>query len=272
MQYRPSRKVGTMCRPSAWRAIRFCSSIALAAASWSCVAVKEVDSWTVSPDSPCSSLLAVFVVEQATLQSIIGPNFQPAEFGRQGTGHLQLSISSCADSIVSGRSDVGTGFALATVPITDDGMPVAITGLDDPRWSALVLFVGRSKGRLPRFMQDSSFAFVEGVSSLGQQIVKGGERMTARIDFPTGRMDISAEFACQPMPFQRGQVLVGTGVQSYSLLFGGSMGRECSTSTVSLQVTGDTPFGDLNLTADHATALRSSDVSWAYRALRNVQF
>ncbi|MCY3623785.1 MAG: hypothetical protein OXH68_19015 [Gammaproteobacteria bacterium] len=216
--------------------------------------------------------MAVFVVEQATLQSIIGPNFQPAEFGRQGTGHLQLSVYSCPDSIVSGRRDMGTGFALATVPITDDGLPVAITGLDDPGWSALVLFVGRSKGRLPRFMQDSSFAFVEGASSLAQQMLNGGERITARIAFPTGQMDISAEFACQPMPLQRRQVLVGTGTQVYSLLFGESKGRECSTSAVSLQVTGDTPFGDLSLTADQATALRSSDVSWAYRALRNVQF
>ena len=94
----------------------------------------------------------------------------------------------------------------------------------------------------------------------------------ASIVFREGGLRISAMFTCVSMPFRRKQVLVGTGTRGYTLLFGESLGRECNSSDVSLQVTGETPFADLNLAGDQVTALRSSDAFWTYTTVHNTRY
>lgn len=237
-----------------------------------CGSTEQYGSWRVAPDSACSSLSAFFPLEQTTLQTIVGPSLEPARFGNEHAGRLGISVHACPEWMVSGKIDQGAGFALATVPLTRQSAPFALAGMGEADLDSLVLFVGTGAGRLPRFMRDSSFAVISGESSLSRQRVNGSDRITANIAFQDGTLSIAADFTCTPMPFHRRRIVVGTGIQRYSLMFGESFGRECNASRVTLQIAGKTPFTDLKLTEEKATASRESNVSWNYRTISNMQF
>lgn len=183
-----------------------------------------------------------------------------------------MSVYSCPGTTYSGKRELSSGFAVVTVPIEKDEAPIALAGMDEADWSSMVLFVGSDSGHLWQFMQESAFAVVKGDSTLFWLKEKPDSRITASIGFEQGIVRISAVFRCTPEPFQRGQVSIGTGSRRYSVLLGDMSGRTCNASDVSLESSGDTPFSDLNLTADDATATQVLEASWNFRTLRNAQF
>ena len=244
----------------------------IAAPLCSCSSGTQLETWVANPDSACSSFTVGFPLEWDTLQPIVGPNFLPSKFREEHIGELQLSVHKCAQSIVSGRTDASEGFAVVAVPLAKENASFAIAGSEPGDWASLVLFFGPSSGELSRLMRDSAFAVVEGQSSLARKPENGGERITADIIFDNGKLSISASFACEAVPSRRTRMFVGTGSERYSLLFGETAGHQCSSSDVVLQLSGDTPFSDLELTADGATASRATGVIWNYRILENARF
>lgn len=253
------------------RHLRSMVVIAAAAAQCNCSSVPQFETWSVSEDSACAILTAAFPVERSTLQSIVGSNVSPAAFGEQRTGRLKLSVYSCPGTTISGKYELSPGFAIVTVPIEKDEAPVALAGMSESDWSSMVLFIGSDSGHLWQFMQASAFAVVKGHIRLSWLPEKRDGRITASIGFEQGIVRIAAGGICTPTPFQRGQISIGTG-RRYSVLLGEMTGRQCNTSDVSLQLSGNTPFSDLNLTVDEATASKVLDASWNYRTLRNAQF
>ena len=254
------------------RQFRALAVIAMAAALCNCTPVMQLDNWSVAPGAACASLSTVFPVERSTLQSIVGPNLSPAEFGEQRAGRLRLSVYSCPDTTVSGRREASSGFAIATVPVKKDNAPIALAGMGEADWSSLVLYVGSGSGSLWQLMQASSFAVMRGESRLSRLPARNGEQITASIALEEGTVSITARFACEPKPVRRGQVNIGTGSRRYSVLFGERSGKQCDASDVALHLSGETPFSDLDLTADEATASQLVETSWSYKTLRNAQF
>ncbi len=255
-----------------WWTLRSLAVLAAAAVQCNCSSVPQVEKWSVAADSPCTSLTAAFPVERSTLLSIVGPNVSPHEFGEKRAGRLNLSIYSCPRATVSGNQEVSSEFAIVTVPIEKDKAPMALAGMSEADWSSLVLFVGSDSSHIWQSMQKSAFAVVQGDSELSWLPDNKDVRITASIGFDQGIVRIAASFACKPKPFQRGQVSIGTGSRRYSVLLGEMSGRRCNASNVSLQLSGETPFSDLNLTAVDAKATQVLDVSWNFRMLRNAQF
>ena len=244
----------------------------IAAPLCGCSSGQHLATWATAPDSVCSSFTVGFPLEWDTLQPIVGPNFLPSKLREDHIGELQLSVHKCAQSIVSGRTDASEGFAVVTVPLAKENASFAIAGSKLSDWASLVLFVGPSSGELSRLMRDSAFAAVEGQSSLTRKPENGGERITADIIFDNGKLSISALFACEAVPSLRTRMYVGTGSERYSLLFGETEGHQCSSSDVEMQLAGDTPFSDLELTVDGATASRETGVIWNYRIFKNARF
>ena len=265
---RDSTKAG----PPLGALLRVSGIIAIAGALGSCGSGQQLGSWAVTPESACSSFSAGFPLDSETLRSIVGPNFAPSEFGEARFGQLQITVHNCSQSIVSGTTAADSAFAVAAVPLATENASITLAGLDADDWASLVLYVGPSSGRLSRFMRSSAFAAVEGESSLSLQPERGRERITADIGFDTGRLSISAVFACVAVPFRRTRVLVGTGSERFSLMFGDTAGTQCSSSDVAVELIGETPFSDLDLAADGANASWATGVIWNYRRLRNAEF
>ncbi len=238
---------------------------------WGC-STAQMSNWTVPIESACSSLAATVPLELETLQSIVGPNFDPATFANKNAGRLRVTVLSCPRPGGSGRNRASADFALVTVPLAKENASVNIAGMNVDDWASLALYVGPGSGRLSRFLSDSSFAVIDGNSSMSRQRFNDGERITASITFEDGALNISATFSCQAAPFRQTRVSVGTGSDKLSLLFGEISGSHCSSSEVSLVITGDTPFSDLDLTEDGATASMATGVNWNYRMLRNARF
>ncbi len=237
-----------------------------------CSSSQPMESWTVNPGVACSSFTVGFPLERDTLQPMIGPHFLPREFREDRTGELQLSVYKCPQSIVSGRPDANQGFALVSVPLAEESASISIAGTEPDAWESLVLFVGIPFGELSRLMRDSAFATIEGQSSLLRMREQDSERITVEIGFENGTLSISASLACEEVPARRTRTFVGTGTGRYSLLFGDTEGFECASSDVELQLAGDTPFSDLELTAHGAKASSATGVFWNYRVLKNVPF
>ena len=252
--------------------LRVSGIIAIAGAMGSCSSGQRFGSWTATPESACSSFSVGFPVESETLRSIVGPNFAPSEFGDARFGQLQVTVHNCSESIVSGTTVADSVFAVVAVPLATEKASFTVAGLDADDWASLVLYVEPSSRILSRFMRGSAFAVVEGESSLSRQPESGGEQITADIGFDTGRLSISAVFACEAVPFRRTRVLVGTGSERFSLLFGETGGTQCSSSDVAVELIGETPFSDLDLAADGANASWATGVNWNYRLLRNAEF
>ena len=250
--------------------IRAASMVLIGGALAGCASSQQLESWAIPPESPCNSLSASFPLARSTLQSIVGPNFAPAELAEDHDGQLRFTVHACPQAIVSGQRDAGTGFALVSVPLVNETRLLAIAGAEVEDWASLVLYVGPNSGRLSRLLGASAFAVIEGETSLSSQPGNGGERITANIAFENGKLEVSAVFQCEPLPFRRMQVAVGTGSEAYSLLFGETQGRQCSSSDVMFELIGDTPFSDLGLTTEGATAAQASGVTWNYRVLRNA--
>ena len=246
--------------------------IVFAGALGSCASTQPLESWAVLPESPCSSLEAAIPVPRSTLQTIVGPNFAPAEFKDQRMGQLRFRVYACADAMISGRSSVIGGFGVVTVPLAKENAAVEIAGIGAGGWTSLALYVGPKAGRLRRLMANSAFAALEGEASLSSQPAVGGERVTANIAFANGELKVAAVFQCEPIPFRHMHIAVGTGTERYSLLFGEISGRQCSSSDVSLELIGDTPFSDLGLMAEGATAVHATGVGWHYQSLQNAGF
>ena len=246
--------------------------IAIVGAVCSCSSVERLDRWMVLPESACSTFAASLAVDYGTLQSIVGSNFSPADLGDGRVGQLQLTFYECPKSVVSGPSDAPGNFAIATAQLSQESLPFRIAGFEPNDWVSLLLYVGPGSRRSARLLRDGAFAVVDGESTLQRRAEDGGERVTAEIAFENGRLAVSAEFACEPTPVRRSQMVVGTGSERYSILFGDRVGNECSSREVLLELVGETPFSDLGLTAHGATATRATGVVWDYRLLRNAQF
>jgi len=246
--------------------------IAIVGALCSCSSVERLDRWMVLPESACSTFAASLAVDYDTLQSIVGSNFSPADLGDGRVGQLRLTFHECPRPAVSGRSDAAGNFAIVSVRLAEESLPVRIAGFEPNDWVSLLLYIGSGSRRSARLLSDGAFAVVNGESTLQRRPEDGGERVTAEITFENGRLAISAEFACEPTPVRRSQMVVGTGSERYSILFGDRLGNECSSRDVLLELVGETPFSDLGLTAHGATATKATGVVWDYRLLRNAQF
>lgn len=233
---------------------------------------EQTGTWSVRPESHCSSLTVSFPVDLETLKSIVGPNFEPTQPGEGGAGILRVTICDCRESMILGKTSPHAGFAVATVPLRTENAPIAIAGHPADDWSSLVLYVGSESERLSGFMRDYAIAAIAGESSLARAPMHEGRRITAQVAFAGGRMNLSAVFSCDERALRRNQILVGTGSERYSILFGELSGRQCGSSDVALDLVGDTPFSDLGLTSDGAAASWATGLTWNYRMLRHSGF
>ena len=224
------------------------------------------------PGSECSSLTGRFALERETLQSIVGVNFAVAEFGKERKGQLNISVHDCPRSVIAGKSILNTGFAVFTVVLEKENSPVAIAGLSVDELASLVLFVGPAQAELSGYMGDSAFAVAEGETALIRKPQIDGERLTAEVAFDSGRLRISALFACEEVPFRQSRILAGTGNKRFSLVFGETAGKRCSSSDVDVELAGNTPLSDLDFNEVEATAWQATSVSWNYTVLRNTEF
>ena len=161
---------------------------------------------------------------------------------------------------------------MVSIPLDGASTRVTLAGMDVEDWDSLVLYVGPRSGQLFRRLRGGSFAVVEGSSSISRSHQGDGEQVSAHIAFEHGELHMSAAFSCREMPFHRQRVSVGTGKESFSMFFGQIAGSECATTDVSVQLTGTTPFSDLDLSAVGATASLATGVRWDYKLLRNAEF
>ena len=275
MNFRVQRITQHANGKSASRALLRSTRIPLLGALLACFvgcSTSQLENWTVPPESRCLSLAASIPLERDTLELIVGPNFDPAGFGEDKAGRLQIAVFSCPQLLAPGKNERSTAFALVTVPLARENARIAMAGMGVSDWVALALYIGPNYGRLSRFLRDGSIAVINGTSSVSRVTLNDGERITAKIAFANGELDISAAFACREAPFRRKRVSVGTGRRRFSVLFGEISGSECSSSDVSVEATGDTPFSDLDLTEDGATASLATGISWSYEMLKNTRF
>lgn len=206
------------------------------------------------------------------MQAVVGANFRPVKYGKGGLGRLLVTVYSCPQSSVAGQGDTGDHYAVVTVPIEKDGAPIAFAGMEDAEWSSLALYVGSESEELYRFIRESAFAALGGESRLFRQSAGEDERVTAQVAFADGELRISALFSCEPAPFRRNWIAVGTGSMKYALVFGEMAGRQCDSTRVSVKATGDTPLSDLELTADRAIARKATDVTFNLKVLSDAAF
>lgn len=272
--YLPTRKRGSRANRglSLRRLPRIAAVLAAAGLLCGCSSGQQLRSWIVPPEYACSSLAVSFPAERSVLQSIVGANFRPAGYGESGPGRLRVTVYSCPAAASSAPGDAVIAYTVVTIPLAKDSAPLAIAGMDDAAWVSLALYVGASSEGRSRMMRESAFAAVGGESRLSRRPEGDGERMTAQIALAGGELRVSARFSCEAAPFRRRRIAVGTGSMNYSLLFGEMAGRHCSSSRVSVEATGNTPFSDLNLSAHGATAWKAAGMTWNFRLLRNAAF
>lgn len=218
--------------------------------------------WVIGEPAPCERLVVGWPVRMELLQDIVGANVTPRDEDADGEGELRLSILRCAAPVSSASP---TLLAQVTIPLASDSVPIMVSGVARDGWSSLPLTVV-DRGSARRLAISESFSwhgYAVMDADLAFDAVSSGDGMlvTAELRFEAGRIAVFATARGEADSHETTSALIGTGIDDYTMLFGGETARRHSSVRAAVRIEGSTVLSDLNLAETPATAVFDTELA-----------